>query len=235
MPCILRADERWSACFTSGNSSFFATATRAMIPKISIPSPTWRMFEGSASPIKAPAMEAEEAISATGKAILKSAIPFFSRPGLATNALERAISRPVPHTKSRWNGKKAPTTGTKSTAPPMPPSTATTPSEKAVMNNINGHPHQGIKNPAEAVGAVSGIADANTTTLTRAIVVTIVMILIRLLFEKQKRCMLRSIADSCSRYLIVFMTGARGKRKEPHDGAFYYCENCFMYSPLTCV
>jgi uncharacterized membrane protein len=83
------------------------------------------------------------------------------------------------------------------------------------MNNVKGHPHQGIKDPAEAVGAVSGMADAHTTTLTTAIAVTIVMILIRLFFEKQKRCMLRSIADRCSRYLILFMTEERGKCGSP--------------------
>jgi len=95
----------------------------------------------------------------------------------------------------------------------MPPSTATTPREKAVMNNINGHPHQGIEDSAETVGAVPGIADANTTTLTTAIAVTMVTILTRLSFEEQKRCMLRSIADSYSVYLIRFMNGERGKRE----------------------
>ena len=55
----------------------------------------------------APTMAQAEAMSATGMASRRSAMPFLSRPGPAASAPASATKSPAPLTKSRWKGKEA--------------------------------------------------------------------------------------------------------------------------------
>ena len=104
---------------------------------------SWMMCVGKASPTMGPTMAMGEAIKATGIARRKLARLDLSNPGPAAKAPESSKSKPVPLTKSRWNGKKSLMIGTKRTPPPTPQSTATIPIRKVTSNKINGQIHQG--------------------------------------------------------------------------------------------
>src|SRR5512139_1942350 len=153
MPLIRSAVESASAFGTSGNSDFLARNMITTMPRIVAPRAVWMTLVGSARPIIAPKIELVEAISAIGIARRRSAIPLRSRPGPAASAPASATSRPAPRTKSRLNGKKPLTIGTKSTPPPTPPRTATMPITKQTTNSASGQTCQGTLDGAAAAAA----------------------------------------------------------------------------------
>ena len=71
------------------------------IPSIVAPRDIWMTLVGRARPSMAPAIAQAEAITARGRASLRSARPFLRRPGPAAKAPASATSRPAPLTKSR--------------------------------------------------------------------------------------------------------------------------------------
>src|SRR5512134_1290959 len=153
MPLIRSAVDSASAFGTSGNSDFLARNMMTTMPRIVAPSRVWMTLVGNARPIIAPKIELVEAIRAIGIARRRSAIPLRSRPGPAASAPASATRRPAPRTKSRLNGKKPLTIGTKSTPPPTPPSTATMPITKQTPKSASGQTCQGTLEGATAAAS----------------------------------------------------------------------------------
>ncbi len=153
-----------SRASASGSGGFDSCADRphamsAAIARMVTPSAVCTTSVDSASPSIAPAIEVTEPTSASGIASRRLARPLRRSAGPAESAPESASSRPALRTKSRWNGKNPATTGTNSTPPPTPASTATTPMAKLTAKSASGQIHQAT---LDAVGGRSGPASAGT-------------------------------------------------------------------------
>ena len=125
-----------------------------------VPSATWIKRVGSARPINAPKMPPTDPVSASGIARRRFASPLLSSAGPEASDPHSARSSPAPRTKSRWKGKKPPTIGTKSTPPPMPPTTAMMPSTNVVAKSRIGHAHHGSAGAVEVACARAGASVA---------------------------------------------------------------------------
>src|SRR5712664_203435 len=149
---------------TPKSAAFMAQIIKAMAITVA-PSAICRRSVATDSPTTAPASEAIEPASASGKTSRRFAIPVRNSTGPAANVPESANSSPTPRTKSRWKGKKLPTMGTNSTPPPTPASTATMPMMKLTANSAIGQIHHGSATPSAAVAGADAVS-ARTRTAT---------------------------------------------------------------------